>query len=145
MKKNPYFLNAILTLILFVAALVLVLFRTFLPQIILPAWDVPNFSLLCLLALVIDRYAAPQAKRCKVCIPVFSFLSFALLSWAAGLASPVDALTLGLVGSALFTVLTWIFTSLCQRIASGPVAKAAPIISAVGLYLAVQCFMGIGF
>lgn len=142
MKNKMYFLNAALTVVLFIAALVLILVRAFAPQIILPEPDIPNLVLLSLAALVIDHYAAPGAKRCYICIPAFSALSFGLLSWAAGLVSPADALILGLAGGILFTALTWVFTSMVNRISSGPGAKAAPIVSAMGLYLAIQCLMG---
>ena len=142
MKNKMYFLNAALTVVLFIAALVLILVRAFAPQIILPEPDIPNLVLLSLAALVIDHYAAPGAKRCYICIPAFSALSFGLLSWAAGLVSPADALILGLAGGILFTALTWVFTSMVDRISSGPGAKAAPVVSALGLYLAIQCLMG---
>ena len=142
MKNKMYFLNAALTVVLFIAALVMILVRTFAPQIILPEPDIPNLSMVCLIALVIDCCAAPGAKRCYICIPVFSALSFGLLSWAAGLVSPVDALLLAVAGGGLFTALTWIFTSMIDRISSGPAAKAAPVVSALGLYLAIQCLMG---
>lgn len=142
MKNKMYFLNAALTVVLFIAALVLILVRAFAPQIILPEPDIPNLVLLSLAALVIDHYAAPGAKRCYICIPAFSALSFGLLSWAAGLVSPADTLILGLAGGILFTALTWVFTSMVNRISSGPVAKAAPVVSALGLYLAIQCLMG---
>lgn len=141
MKNKMYFLNAALTVVLFIAALVLILVRAFAPQIILPEPDIPNLVLLSLAALVIDHYAAPGAKRCYICIPAFSALSFGLLSWAAGLVSPADTLILGLAGGILFTALTWVFTSMVNRISSGPVAKAAPVVSALGLYLAIQCLM----
>ena len=142
MKNKMYFLNAALTVVLFIAALVMILVRTFAPQIILPEPDVPNLSMVCLITLVIDCCAAPGAKRCYICIPVFSALSFGLLSWAAGLAAPVDALLLAVAGGGLFTALTWVFTSMIDRISSGPAAKAAPVVSALGLYLAIQCLMG---
>lgn len=142
MKDNKYFLNAALTVVLFLAALAVVLVRAFAPQIILPELDIPNLALLSLAALVIDCYAAPGAKRCYICIPLFSALSFGLLSWAAGLTAPVDALILGAAGGVLFTVLTLVFTSMTERISSGPAAKAAPVVSALGLYLAIQCLMG---
>lgn len=142
MKNKMYFLNAALTVVLFVAALAMILVRTFAPQIILPEPDIPNLALLSLAALVIDHYAAPGARRCYICVPVFSALAFGLLSWAAGLVSPADALILGLAGGILFTALTWVFTSMVDRISSGPGTKAAPIVSAMGLYLAIQCLMG---
>ena len=142
MKNKMYFLNAVLTVVLFIAALAVILVRTFAPQIILPELDIPNLALISLVSLIVDCYAAPGAKRCYICIPVFSALSFGLLGWAAGLVSPVDALILGISGAVIFTALTWVFTSMVDRISSGPAAKAAPVVSAVGLYLAIQCLMG---
>ena len=142
MKNKMYFLNAALTVVLFIAALAVILARTFAPQIILPELDIPNLALISLVALIVDCYAAPGAKRCYICIPVFSALSFGLLGWAAGLVSPVDALILGIAGAVIFTALTWVFTSMVDRISSGPAAKAAPVVSAAGLYLAIQCLMG---
>lgn len=50
---------------------------------------------------------------------------------------------LALVGGIVFTAVTWLFSSMVNRLASGAQAKAAPILSALGLYLAVQCFAGI--
>ena len=142
MKNKMYFLNAALTVVLFIAALAVILVRTFAPQIILPELDIPNLALISLVSLIVDCYAAPGAKRCYICIPVFSALSFGLLGWAAGLVSPVDALILGIAGAVIFTALTWVFTSMVDRISSGPAAKAAPVVSAAGLYLAIQCLMG---
>ena len=37
----------------------------------------------------------------------------------------------------------WLFTTVQERLSSGPSCKAAPVVSAFGLYLASQCFMGI--
>lgn len=50
---------------------------------------------------------------------------------------------LALVGGIVFTAVTWLFSSMVNRLASGAQAKAAPLLSALGLYLAVQCFAGI--
>ena len=40
---------------------------------------------------------------------------------------------------------TFVFTSIQDRLSSGPAAKLAPIMSAFGIWLAVQAFAGIGF
>ena len=37
----------------------------------------------------------------------------------------------------------WLYDSVTDRLSSGPVAKAAPTVSALGLYLAAQCLMGL--
>lgn len=142
MKNKTYILNTLLAAVLGVALLIAVLVRTFAPAVIMPALDIPNLVLLSLAALILDYYVAPGAKRCYICIPVFSAVSFGLLPWAAAFVSPVEALQLAVLGCAVFTAATWLFTSMTDRISSGPAAKAAPAISALGLYLAAQCLMG---
>ena len=143
MKDNKYVLNTLLAVVLGLALLVLVLVRTFAPMIIMPEFDVVNMVIISLAALVLEAYMAPGAKRCYVCVAVFSAVSFGLLPFAACFVGALDALWLAIAGGVVFTVITWIFTSMTDRLSTGPAAKAAPILSAFGLYLAVQCFMGI--
>ncbi len=142
MKKNTYTLNTLLAAVLGVVLLVCVLVRTFAPRMILPLLDVPNMVLLSLAALLLDHCLAPGADRCYICIPVFSALSFGLLPFAACFVGGMEALKLGILGGVVFTVTTWLFTSMADRISTGPAAKLAPFASAMGLYLAAQCFMG---
>lgn len=142
MKDNKYLLNTLLAAVLGAALLVLVLVRTFAPMIIMPKFDVVNMVLVSLVALVLDAYFAPGAKRCYICVAVFSAVSFGLLPFAACFVGAVEAVKLGIMGGIVFTVVTWVIGSMMDRISTGPVAKAAPLVSAVGLYLAVQCFMG---
>ena len=142
MKKNTYTLNTILAAVLGAALLVCVLVRTFAPRIILPELDVANMVLISLVALVLDHYLAPNADRCYICIPVFSATSFGLLPYAAAFATGGEALELALAGGLIFTITTWLFSSIQDRLSSGPSAKAAPVVSAFGLYLAIQGLMG---
>lgn len=141
MKNKTYVLNTLLALVYGGVMLVLILVRCFAPQIILPRFDVSDLVLISLAALVLDHYLAPGAGRCYICIPVFSAVTFGLLSFCAFLGIS-EALRLTVLGCIVFTAATWLFTSMTDRISSGPAAKAAPLVSAVGLYLAVQCFMG---
>lgn len=143
MKNKTYTLNTLLAVILGAVLLIAVFVRTFAPAIILPELDLPNMVLISLLALLLDHYLAPGAKRCYICIPVFSAIAFGLLPFAACFVGALDALKLALIGCAVFTAVTWLFTSMEDRLSTGPAAKAAPIVSALGLYLAAQCLMGI--
>ena len=142
MKKNPYILNTLLALELALGLIAAVLVRTFAPNVIIPSLNIPNMVLLSLVALLADHYLAPGAKRCYVCIPVFSVVTFGLLPWAAAFVAPLEALKLALVGGAVFTLITWLYSSIQDRLSSGPAAKAAPLLSALGLYLAFQCLTG---
>ena len=142
MKENKYFLNTALALVLGAAGVGAVLVRTFAPNFIIPSLDIPNLVLLSLAALVIDHYAAPHTKRCWICIPVLSAVAFGLLPWCACVVAGEEALKLAVAGGIVFTVTAWLYSSIQDRLSSGPAAKAAPVCSALGLYLAVQCFAG---
>lgn len=143
MKNNKYFLNTALVAVMGIALVACVLLRTFIPAIILPRLSISNMVALSLIALLLDHYIAKGAKRCWWCVPVFGLLTFGVLPYAASLADLRTALKLAGVGCVTFTATTWLFTSIQNRLASGPVAKAAPALSALGLYLASQCFAGI--
>ena len=140
MKK--YLLNTFLAGVFAAALLAMVIARAVCPILVFPGFDVPNLVLISLVALLLDHYIVKDAPRCYICIPVFAFLTFAVLPLAAGFIQPFEILGLGIKGCITFTVTTWLFTSMADRISTGPQAKLAPVMSAMGLYLASQCFMG---
>ena len=142
MKNKAYMLNTLLAAVLSIALLVCVLVRTLAPRIILPRPDIPNMVLISLIALVLDHYIAPGAKRCYICIPLFAAVTFGLLPFAACFTGIWEALKLALVGAVVFTLVTLLYSTIQDRLSSGPAAKAAPILSAFGLYLAFQAFAG---
>ena len=145
MKNKTYTLNTVLTAVLTAVLAAMVALRAFAPQIILPVFDIPTLTAISLAALVLDHYLAPNAKRCWICIPVFAALSFGVLPMVAGLVRVENAMGLMVNGCVIFTVTTFVFTSIQDRLSSGPAAKLAPIMSAFGIWLAVQAFAGIGF
>ena len=144
MKNKTYTLNTVLTAVLTAVLAAMVVLRTFAPQIILPIFDIPTLTAISLAALVLDHYLAKGAKRCWICIPLFAALSFGILPFAAGMVAVKYLLGLALTGAVVFTVCTFVFTSIQDRLSSGPAAKLAPIMSAFGIWLAVQAFAGIG-
>ena len=141
MKNKTYTLNTVLTAVL----AVMVALRAFAPNIILPVFDIPTLTAISLVALVLDHYLAKGAKRCYICVPVFAALSFGILPFAAGMVAVKYILGLALSGAVIFTVCTFVYTSIQDRLSSGPAAKLAPAMSALGIWLAVQAFAGIGF
>lgn len=143
MKNKTYILNTLHAGVLAVCLLVCVLVRSFAPAIILPKASIPNMVLISLAALVLDHFLAPGARRCYLCVPVFSALAFGLLPYAACFVGAGEALKLGLTGGLTFTVTTLLFSTIQERLSTGPAAKASAFFSAVSLYMASQCFMGI--
>ena len=142
MKNKTYMLNTFLAGVFGIYLLAAIVVRTFFPQIILPKANIPNLVLVSLVSLVLDHYLVPDAKRCYICIPVFSAITFGVLPYAAAFVTPVEALKLAVVGAVVFTVTTWLFTTIQERLSSGPAAKASAFFSAVSLYMASQCFIG---
>ena len=145
MKNKTYTLSTVLIAVLTAVLAVMAALRAFSPQIILPIFDIPTVTAISLAALVLDHYLAKGAKRCWICIPIFAALSFGILPFAAGMVALSSILGLALTGAAIFTVCTFVFTSVQDRLSSGPAARLAPIMSALGIWLAVQAFAGIGF
>ena len=144
MKNKTYTLNTVLTAVLTAVLAVMVVLRTMSPQLILMQFDIVSITGISLAALVLDHYLAPNAKRCYVCIPLFAALSFGILPFAAGMVAVKYLLGLAISGAVIFTITTFVFTSIQDRLSSGPAAKLAPIMSAFGIWLAVQAFAGIG-
>ena len=143
MKENRYFRNTTLTAALAVGLAVCLTVRAFQPMAVLPKLDIPNMVLLSMAALLADHYLLPGRKRCDVLTLLLAALSFGLLPWAAGFADGIQALKLAAIGGVTFWVSAWLFASVQDRLSTGPAAKAAPVFSALGLYLAAQCFSGI--
>lgn len=143
MKKHTDTLNTLLAAVLGIILLAAVLVRTFAPRMILPQLDIPNMVMISLITLLADYYLAPETDRCYIRIPVFAAITFGLLPFAACFVGAMEALKLGITGGIVFTAATWLFSSMTDRISTGPAAKAAPVVSALGLYLAAQCLMGL--
>lgn len=143
MKKNPYLLNMLLALVLGAALLIGVILRAFVPRLILPELGIPTLTLIALIALVLEHDFLPGTKRCYPCLLLLSAVTFGLLPFAACFVGLREAGKLALIGSLLFGLLTFLYDSIRDRLSTGPAAKAAPLLSALSLYLAMQCFQGI--
>lgn len=143
MNEKKYTLNTLLAVVVGAFLLGCVITRTVFPMVILPEANIPNLVLLSLIALVLDHYLAPDAPRCYICIGMFSAITFGLFSFLSAYATLGEAVKLAIAGGIVFTATTWVFTAIQERLSSGPAAKASAFFSAVSLYMAAQCFMGI--
>ena len=143
MKKNTVFLPVLLVAVLFVALLACLLVQVWVPAAVIPPLNIPNMVLLSLIALLLEHFLAKNNPRCYVCIAVFGVVSFAVLPLMAGFACQHDFWKYGLIGGCVFTATTFLFTSATQRLVTGPKARAAVVLTALGIYLAAQCFAGI--
>ena len=142
MKNRNYTSNVALSVVLGVFLLICVLIRTFNPMAVLPKLDVPMAVALSLAALLAAHYLAKAKEACDIISLVLAALTFGVLPYVSGFATVTEALKLALVGGVTFFVAAWLFDEMMERLSSGPAAKAAPVLSALGLYLAAQCFAG---
>lgn len=142
MKKRNYASNLALSVVLGIFLVICLLVRTFNPMAVLPRLDVPMVVALSLVALLAAHYLAKAQEACDAISLVLAAVSFGLLPYVSGFAAVMDALKLALVGGIAFFVTAWLFDEMMERLSSGPAAKAAPALSALGLYLAAQCFAG---
>lgn len=143
MKNMKNFRSVLLAAVLLVILGIMMVVKAFYPQVILPKLNIPNIVLLSLAALLLECWLCPQGENCWICMMVFGVLSFGLLPLAAGVADLHGFWKLGLVGGAVFTLTALAMDSVRDRLASGPKAKGALVATALGVYLASQCFAGI--
>ncbi len=141
--KKTYTLNRILAAVLGLGVLICALLRVFLPRLILPRMDLPNMVLVSLISLVLEHYIAPATGRSWIFGGLGAAVCFGLFPYAASFSTLLEALKLALLGGLVFTACVWLFDTMADRLSTGPAAKAAPIISSLCLYLAVQCLMGL--
>lgn len=160
MAGEGWLLILLLTALLSLTLAARLLLRCLLPAAVLPQLDIPDIALLSLTALMIDRCAAAPApetgaggRRSALLLAPLCFLLLPLAageslpapigSEAVGLAASLaGALGSGLLGGAVFDLLTLAFDSLMTRPGLEASGKMAPLVSAICLLCATQAFAG---
>lgn len=143
MKKRSYLLSVFFTAALTLVLLGCVIARLVYPMVILPQWNIPNLVALSAVVLVLEHYVVGESKKNYLALFLFSALSSGLLPWAVGYILPLEMGKYALSGGMIFAATAWLFESMEKRLSTGPAAKAAPVLGALGLYLAAQALHGI--
>lgn len=140
MKKNTMMVNTLLAVVLGTGLLVGMVWRTFMPYVVLPELDIIAMAAITLIALVLEYYMTGVQKREWALQVVLAAVTFGGLALAAGL--PCAGIKIFLVGAVVFTIVTFLFDSMVKRLEVTTDKKYAVIPTAFVLYLACQCFMG---
>ena len=140
MKKNTMMVNTLLAVVLGVGLLVGMIWRTFMPYVVLPELDVNAMVGITLIALLLEYFAAGVQKRKWLLQIVYAAVTFAVLVFVAGVSE--KGYLFYLSGGVVFGVVTFLFDSMVKRLEITTDKKIAIIPTAFVLYLACQCFMG---
>ena len=140
MKKNTMMVNTLLAVVLGVGLLAGMVWRTFMPYVVLPELDGIACVGITLIALTIEYFIAGVQKREWAIQVILAMVTFGGLALAAGL--PYAGIKTFLVGAVVFAVITFLFDSMVQRLELTADRKGAVLPTAFVLYLACQCFMG---
>ena len=141
MKKNTMVANTLLAVVLGVGLLVGMVWRTFMPYVVLPELDGIACVGITLIALTLEYYIAGRQRRSWVLQIVLATVTFGGLALVAGL--PYAGIKTFLVGAASFAAVTFLFDSMVGRLEVTTDKKHAIIPTAFVLYLASQCFVGL--
>lgn len=140
MKKNTMLVNTLLAVVLGAGLLVGMVWRTFMPYVVLPELDVNACVAITLIALVLEYYISGKQERNWAVQIVLGTVTFGGLALAAGL--PYAGIKTFIVGAVVFAVTTFLFDSMVCRLEVTTDRKCAVIPTAFVLFLACQCFMG---
>lgn len=140
MKKNTMLANTLLAVVLGAGLLVAMIWRIFVPNVVLPQLDVNAMVGITLITLCLEYYMIGKQERSWLLQVVLATVTFGGLALAAGLA---DAGFKTFVhGAVVFMVVTFLFDTMVRRLEVTTDRKCAVIPTAFILYLASQCFMG---
>lgn len=142
MKEKTYFLNTLLAVATGIFLLAAVMVRVFIPIASIPQPGIPELVLFSLLVLLLEHYLKKAGNRCYLCVFLLSALTFGVLPCVAGFVAVQEIWKAALVGGIVFTATAWIFASMQDRVNSGKASRLAPVVNALGIYLAVQGLAG---
>ena len=140
MKKNTMMANTLLAVVLGIGLLTGMVWRAFMPYVVLPKLDVNACVAITLMVLVLEYLLVGVQERNWALQVILATVTFGGLALVAGL--PYAGMKTFLVGAVVFTVVTFLFDSMVRRLEVTTEKKCAIIPTAFVLYLACQCFMG---
>ena len=140
MKKNTMMVNTLLAVVLGAGLLIGMIWRAFMPYVVLPELDVNAMVGISLIALLLEYYISGEQNRTWAVQIVLAAVTFGGLALAAGL--PYAGIKTFVLGAIVFAFITFLFDSMVQRLEVTTDKKCAVIPTTFVLYLACQCFMG---
>lgn len=143
MRKNPYFINILLVVVVGITSFAGLLVKAFSPATVLVRMGIPFLVILSLIPVVLEHYLVKEKQRERVGSILLAGATFTVLLLCAGWSVKMPIWMLFAVGATVFGAVDLFYTGMGQRMSSGPCGKLSPIVNGVMLYLASQCLQGL--
>jgi len=143
MKENKYLRETLLAVVMCTFFAFCIVLRTFLPLIILPKFNIPTITAISLITALLDHFLTGKNRKTEAFTFVFSVGAFGILPYVSGYISSLDIIKTALSGGIVYTVISFIFSEIQDRMSVEEVSISAFLITAFGIFLAFQSFTGI--
>lgn len=140
---KSYFKNILFTVFMTVICLIVLVIRTFFPDIMLPHISIPMLVLFAVLPQIAVYYLKVRDDGRWYIAAVLGGLTFMVLPLAAGIAGDMHFYTLFIAGTLVYAIVDFIYTSMAKRMRGGAWSVTAPAVNGLILFLASQAFMGL--
>ncbi len=142
MKKMSYIKNIIFTITMLFVCLVLLIFKTFFPDILFPKFSIPIMVLLAVIPEVIVCYMKIEDDGCQIVSTILAGVVFALFPFVSGTVNkPIWVLFI--VGIVVYAIVDFIYSWSIKRMRSGEMPITAPAVNGLLLFFASQAFSGL--
>lgn len=130
--------NSFLALVVGLTILLMFISKTFLPGAMLLQLSMPNIAGICLIALLLNHYLGSKETGNILLNALLGGIILGIIPVAGGVTIGMGALKLAIVGGVEYAVLSWLFSSMINRMESTISTKLAPVPTAFVLFLACQ-------
>ena len=143
MMKQRYLKSIIYIGIITIASLVALVSNSFFPDIMFPSISIPMFVLFAALAQMLAYYLKIDDEGCPFVSALFASIASVVLPLLARFDLRHSAWIMLLVSYAVYLAIDFIYSSMADRMKSGPKAILAPAVNCLLLFLASEAFMGL--
>lgn len=139
---KSYFKNIVFTIELLIISLVVLLVRTFFPDIMFPHISIPMMVLFVAIAEIVVYYTKVKDDGKWYFSAILGGIAFSVLPYAAGIAGDKSFVVLFIVGTIVYGIVDFIYLWMAKRMKGGASSLTAPAVNGLILFLASQAFMG---
>lgn len=141
--NRRYVKSIIYIVIVTIASLVALVAHSFFPDIMFPSVSIPMIVLFAALSEMLSFYLKINDDGCPFVSALFASVATVVLPLLARVDFKQSVWIVLLVSYAVYLLVDIIYSSISDRMKSGPKAIFAPAVNCLMLYLASEAFMGI--